>query len=87
MTLTVCPIPNFADEFCGALVLWRRAMAPYYGVLVMQALSRIRDASTLTSNNSATSPLIKILKSAFSSQRRNWLYAQFLILLMSFVVL
>jgi hypothetical protein len=32
--LTVCPIPNFADDLCGALVLWRRAMAPCYGALV-----------------------------------------------------
>jgi hypothetical protein len=88
---TICPTPSFVDEFCSALVLWRRATAPCCGALVTQvqaqaqaqalalALSRIRDASTLTSNNSATSPFIKILKSAIFSQRRNWLYAQFLV--------
>jgi hypothetical protein len=36
-----------------------------YGALGMQALSGIRDVSTLTSNNSATSASIKILKCAF----------------------
>ena len=67
MELTVCLILNFADEFCGALVLWRRATATCYGALEVKALSRIRDASTLTSNNYATNPLIKILRSAFFS--------------------
>ena len=47
---------------CYGDVLWRLSNAP--------ALSEIRDASTFKSNNSATSPLIKIniLKSAFFSQ-------------------
>jgi hypothetical protein len=68
MALAVCPIPNFADEFCGALVLWRLATASYCDALAEFATPQL---FFFKSNNSATSPLIKILKSAFFSQRLN----------------